>query len=346
MSIMKKSIKRWTFNLILLTALGAMAGCGSTNESTPADMEQTPAAVSPSSTASPAPTATDPYPLKIQVNGTDIIIPSKPERIAALSLDAAEVVLELTDAERVAVVPRSIENPSLAFRTEEGSRIANKIAGATSLDPEQVLSYNADLLIMTKLHDKEKEATDLLEQSGIPIISLESWSTMEALMNNITTIGAAIGEEQQATAIVADIQDRQDKVVSAVANAEKPNVLVVSPLGPGTGPYLLGSSNISYDLVRLAGAEHAADHLELTRTTKATIEQVIKADPDYILLVEWEEGKMDDMDEVTQTPGWSTLQAVQNDRVLRMPARKLLNPTRYSIDTLEEIAHWLHPERF
>ncbi|XID90441.1 ABC transporter substrate-binding protein [Paenibacillaceae bacterium WGS1546] len=346
MNIMKKSIKRWTFHLLLLTVAGAVTGCASSQEPSLSGKEQMPSAVSPGSAASPIPSASPSYPLTVQVNGTDIAIPAKPERIAALSLDAAEVVLELTDAERVAVVPRSIENPSLAFRTEEGSRIANKIAGATSLDPEQVLSYNADLLIMTKLHDKEKEATDLLEQSGIPIISLESWSTMEALMNNITTIGAAIGEEKQATAIVADMKDRQDKVVSAVANAEKPNVLVVSPLGPGTGPYLLGSSNISYNLVRLAGAEHAADGLGLTRTTKATIEQIIKADPDYILLVEWEEGKIDDMDEVTQTPGWSTLQAIQNDRVLRMPARKLLNPTRYSIDTLEEIAHWLHPKRF
>ncbi|QTH40177.1 ABC transporter substrate-binding protein [Cohnella sp. LGH] len=320
MSLIKKSIKLWTLRLLLLTAAAAVTGCGLSQE--------------PSS-----PGKTD------QVNESASAIPSKPERIAALSLDAAEVVLELTDAERVAVVPRSIENPSLAFRTEEGSRVANKIAGATSLDPEQVLSYNADLLIMTKLHDKEKEATELLEQSGIPIISLESWSTMEVLMNNIMTIGAAIGEEKQAADIVAEMKSRQEKVVSAVSEAVRPTVLVVSPLGPGTGPYLLGSSNISYDLVRLAGAAHAADSLGLTRTTKATIEQIIKADPDYILLVEWEKGKNDEMNEVTQTPGWSTLQAVKNKRVLVMPARKLLNPTRYSIDTLEEIAHWLHPER-
>lgn len=342
---MKKSTKRWKTSLLLLLITVAAAGCSS-NES-PSAGEGSPSAkgVSESATSSPL-VASTAYPRTVQVGDSEITISSKPERIAALSLDAAEVVLELTDTERVVVVPRSIDNPSLAFRGDEGSRVANKIAGATSLDPEQVLSYNTDLLIMTKLHDKEKEATDLLEQAGIPIISLTSWSTMDALMANISIIATAIDEEDKGTAIVTDMKARQEKVIAALEGAEKPEVLVVSPLGPGTGPYLLGSSNISYDLVRIAGAEHGADTLGLTRTTKATIEQVIKADPDYILLVEWEEGSVGDMDEVTQTPGWSTLQAVQNGRVLRMPARKLLNPTRYSIDTLEEIAHWLHPERF
>lgn len=119
------------------------------------------------------------------MNSVDITIPKKPERIAAISLDVAEVALELVDPERMAVVPKSIGDSSLAFRTKEAEKVKNKIAGATSLDPEQVLSYNTDLLLMTKLHDKEKEANNILQQSGIPIITLETWSTVEAVMNNI-----------------------------------------------------------------------------------------------------------------------------------------------------------------
>ncbi|GAE05177.1 periplasmic binding protein [Paenibacillus sp. JCM 10914] len=338
MNTTKRSQLHMCLVLILLTII---IGCGAgTSPITHSEAEPTRA--NPASVQD----TLDTYPLNLNVNGTSITIPARPERIAALSLDAAEVVLELTNPERVVVVPKSIENHSLAFRTEEGQQVQHKIAGATSLDPEQILSYEADLLIMTKLHDKEKEATEILEQSGVPIITLESWSTLDAIMNNILTIGTAIGEEEKATSIVEDMKDRLSKINSTLHGVDKPNVLVVSPLGPGTGPYLLGSSNISYDLVRRAGAEHAADNLGLTRATKATIEQVIKADPDNILLIEWQEGITDDIDEIVQTPGWSTLQAVQNERVLHMPARKLLNPNRYTIDTLEELARWLHPGQF
>lgn len=327
--------------MLVLASLTGTAGC-----TAPSQPDKHAAPVNADSGTVAAQREGAAYPLTVEVNGSAVTIPAKPQRIAALSLDAAEVVLELTEPERVAVVPKSMENPSLAYRTEDAGEITHKIAGATSLDPEQVMSYEADLLIMTELHDKEKEASSLLEQSGLPVISLKSWSTLDSVMDNILTIGRAIGEEEKANAIVRDMKERQSKIASALSNAENPTVLVVSPLGPGTGPYLLGTSNISYDLVRLAGAEHAADQLGLTRTSKATIEQIIKADPEYILLIEWQEGNPGDLNEIVQTPGWSTLQAVQHDRILHMPARKLLNPNRYSIDTLEEIARWLHPERF
>ncbi|MED1797389.1 ABC transporter substrate-binding protein [Brevibacillus porteri] len=327
--------KRLTINWMILLTVVWVAGCGS-----PKDQSEQPLIHSTTQSAEQQ------YPITVSVDGKEVTILKKPQRIAALSLDAAEVVLELVEPERMTVVPKSISNRSLAYRTEEGSKVKNKIAGATSLDPEQILSYEADLLIMTKLHDKEKEANTLLQQSGIPIISLESWSTLDAVMANILTIGKATGETSKAEEIVADMRGRAEKVKKAIEGTNQPSVLVVSPLGPGTGPYLMGSTNISYDLVRLAGAKHAADNLGLSRTTKATIEQIIKADPEYILLVEWQEGKVDDMNDIMQAPGWSTLQAVKNEQVKRMPARKLLNPNGYSIDTLEEIARWLHPDRF
>jgi iron complex transport system substrate-binding protein len=333
-------IKRFSIIFTLFTLL-FVTGCGSTK-----GQNEEQANVSLESTPAPTEQNNASYPRVISVNGKDITIPKKPERIAAISLDAADVALELVDPERMVVVPKSSSDSSLAYRTEEAGKVPNKIMGATSLDPEQVLSYNADLLIMTKLHNKEKEVNDILQQSGIPILTLESWKTIEDVMNNITIIGQAVGEDAKAEKIVTEMKIKLEKISKAVEGVNKPSVLVVSPLGPGTGPYLMGSSNISYDIVRLAGAVNAADQIGLTKTTKASIEQIIKADPEYILLIEWQEGKVGDLEEIMQTPGWSTLQAVQNNKVKQMPAKKLLNPNRYNVDHLEEIAKWLHPERF
>ncbi len=286
------------------------------------------------------------FPKTLDVQGEQVTIEKKPERVAALSLDAAEAVLELSGASQLAAIPKSSTNSALAFQAEEAAKVEHQIASATSLDPEEVMSFNSDLLLMTKVHTAEQDADQLLMQAGIPIISLTAWNTMENLWNNYELIGNAIGAEEKAAQVIEDMKAKADHVQMKVDGAKKPSVMVISPLGPGTGPYFIGSSNISYDIVKRAGAEHSADTLGLTRVTKASIEQIIQADPDNIILIQWQEGDTKDLEEVTNTPGWETLQAVKNDRIKLMTVKELFYPNRYNADSLEEIAKWLHPDRY
>src|SRR5699024_11243538 len=50
---------------------------------------------------------------------------------------------------------------------------------------------------------------------------------------------------------------------------------------------IFGPTNISYDLVKLAGATPAADIIEMERSGPAEIEQILKVDPDYIILLDF-----------------------------------------------------------
>ncbi|AZK47875.1 ABC transporter substrate-binding protein [Paenibacillus lentus] len=272
--------------------------------------------------------------------------PDKPMRIAALSLDAAEAVLELTDPLRVAVLTRSAADPDLAFNADKVSEEIIQIAGATSLDPEKIMSYNADLLIMTKGHEQEKEAAQILEQAGVPLISLDIWDTFEKMEANYHVLGQALGEEETAEQITFEINNKLEAAHQAVAGKEQPSVLVISPVGPGTGPFLIGSSNISYDIVSHAGGNHLADELSLTRSAKASMEALLKTDPDYIILLQWRLGDDSDLEELTEAAGWSTLTAVQSNRVHTMSVKQLLYPNRYNADTVIELARLFHPDAF
>lgn len=297
------------------------------------------------------PTAADPekqsaYPKTIMVQGKEVTINSQPKRIAVLSLDAAEAVLEIGGSQHVVAIPKSSTDPALAYRTEEAVQVKHKIASATSLDPEQVLSFEPDLIIMTKVHSAEQDADQLLKQAGIPLISLDPWNTIEQLWTNYELIGKAIGEEERAKQIIDEMKDKVTAVQSALEGVSKPSVLIISPLGPGTGPYIIGKSNISYDIVRRAGGNNSADDLGLTRVTKASMEQIMKADPDYILLIQWKEGDTSDLEAITNTAGWKSLKAVQQGNVKSMTVKQIFYPNRYNVDSLGEIARWLHPERF
>lgn len=287
------------------------------------------------------------YPLTVSTDGKEITIPSKPVRIAALSLDAAEAALELVGAERVSVITKSAADPALAFQSEKAAQVSNQVSSATSLDPERILSYNTDLLLMTKGHDKEKEAEPVLRQAGIPLIALDTWSTFENMWNSYLLLGQAVGEENKAKEIVQQMKDSLESTGKAIAGVQtKPSALVLSPLGPGTGPYLLGSSNISFEIVEKARARHAAKEMGVTRSTKASMEQIMKADPDYIILLQWKAGDSLDVEAITKAAGWSSLKAVQTGNVKTMTVKQMLYPNRYNVDTVAELAEWFHPGQF
>jgi ABC-type Fe3+-hydroxamate transport system substrate-binding protein len=54
------------------------------------------------------------FPRTVTLNGEEITIQEKPQRITAISLDTTEVLVNLVDPERIAVVSQSIENEYLS----------------------------------------------------------------------------------------------------------------------------------------------------------------------------------------------------------------------------------------
>lgn len=314
-------------SLFALTACSGTSGQSQTASESKSDKETTSSA----------------FPKTVKSGDQSVQIEKKPERILAISHDAAEAVLELTDSSRVVSIPRTMENPFLAHNSEKAKEIPNQFAGASSLDPEKILSFKPDVLFLTNLHAQEKDADGLLKQAGIPMITFGPWSTADQIANNYMTIGSAIGEEERARELVTQMKDKVKKMEEAAAQKkEKPSLLVIAPVGPNTGPYLLGKSDISYDLIRLSGASAAIDTIGLERTSPATIEQVMKADPDYMLMAAWNDHAEEDFKKLMETPGWNTLKAVKNNRTKIMEAKHVLFPSLHITEAIEEISKWMH----
>lgn len=78
----------------------------------------------------------------------------------------------------------------------------------------------------------------------------------------------------------------------------------------------------------------------------ASIEQVIKVDPEYILLTDWDGEGESVFESLMEDPGWSTLQAVQKEQIKMIDAKYVITPNLYAADGIEKIARWLYPERF
>lgn len=287
------------------------------------------------------------FPVTVELGDVQVTVESQPQRIVAISLDTADAVLELTDSANVIAAADSIENGRLAFQVEKGSKVAHKLRFSDSQDPEKILSFDPDLILLTKQHEGEMDAEKILMQSGIPLVSFQPWNTLDDIGENVLAIGKLIGEERKAEALVEAMQAKVRNVRQAVADMDsRRSVLVISPVGTNTGPFILGSDSLAAELLRAAGTVPAVEQIGLDKTLPASVEQVIKMDPDYIVLTDWDGEGERVFTELMDTPGWNTLQAVQNDRVKLIDAKYVITSNIHVAEGIKEIARWVYPERF
>lgn len=323
-------------NLIIMSLLAIIISGCSTNEETEvnndneADQEENEAE------------ATDAFPVSIEIDGEATEINEKPENILPLSLDVAEIVLELVPPEKIAAITNGIDDPYLSTQAEAGEGIEDRIGSAVNIDPEEIISYDTDLLLLTKMHGQEEDADKVLTQLDIPILSFETMTTVDQFMENTELIGTALGEEAKAAEVISDMEAGITDIQNKIPEDESPSVLVLSEVGPGTGPFMLGPSNISYDLLNLAGATPAVDSVDLEGSTPASIEQILKMDPDYVFLLDFVGTGEDAFSDLMDDPGWNTLEAVEDERVKVVEAKYLMNPNVENVEGLEMIVDWIY----
>lgn len=282
------------------------------------------------------------FPVTIKLDGKEVTVAEEPENILPLSLEVAEIVLELVDVDRIPAATNGIDDPLLSTHADISVEIPNRIGAAINIDPEEIISHETDLLLLTKMYGEQEDAEKTLEKLGTPMISFDTMVTFDQFMDAMKVIGEAVGESEKAEGILTSMQEEIASIQESIPEEEEPSLLILSEVGGDMGPLMMGPTNISYDLTQLVGAVPAVDSIHLERSTPAAIEQVLKMDPDYILLIDFfgkgEEGFADLMDD----PGWSTLSAVKEERLNIMEAKYIINPNVSNIEGMQMMADWLY----
>ena len=285
---------------------------------------------------------TDSFPVTVQIDDEEITIEEKPSRIFPLSLEVAEIVLDLVEPEKIVAATNGIDDPLLSTKVDVAEKIEGRIGAQVNIDPEEIISYDTDLLLLTKMFGEQEEAENTLKQLDTPILSFDSIVTTEQYLDVTRTIGKAVGEESKAEELIASIEEKINSLQQQIPEEESPSVLILSEIGGDLGPFMMGPTNISYDLLKLAGATPAVDTIELERSAPASIEQVLKTDPDYILLVDFFGKGEEGFNELMNDPGWNTLKAVEEGNIKLIEAKYIVNPNSKNVDGLEMLIDWFY----
>jgi iron complex transport system substrate-binding protein len=309
-----------------------VAAC-STPESTPT---LPPATELPEPTAAPtvAPPTVTPassFPLTVTDGvGNQVTIESEPERIISLAPSHTETLYALGLGERVVGVTEFCNYPP------ETAEIA-KVGGFSGVDLEQIVGLDPDLVLATTMH--MGDVVPALQEHGITVFVVAPTTILDVL-EAIGAIGQITGREEEAEALIADMQERIDAVQQAVKDAPRPTVFW--ELGPEL--YTVGPGSFVSDLIAMAGGENVADDAD-SPWPQLSVEAIILKDPDVLVLADHNYGETAEM--VKERPGWEEISAVRDGRVIEITNDDIVSrPGPRIVDGLEFLAQALHPDLF
>ncbi|MGO2097687.1 MAG: ABC transporter substrate-binding protein [Candidatus Microbacterium stercoravium] len=287
------------------------------------------------------------FPVEIDEPGAAeaVVIEEEPNRIAVLSPDAAIALHEIGATERVIAIPDAATSATLNPHAEQMADVEHVIGGHTSPEPEQVLAWDPDLVVITARHTGEQDASERLSAAGVPVLTLmNGWSTSDAVAENIEILGRATGLSDAADALadeivggVADIRER------AEGAGEQPTVAILS--NQAQTPFINAGSSLVADIVANGGGASAAAQIGIDKTMPVQPEQLVAMDPDCIMLVDVTGKGEASFDELLAHPAIAALPAVADDRVALFPGRQMYGLAgREVVSASERVLEWLHPD--
>lgn len=280
--------------------------------------------------AAPAPTAaTGAATVEVRDDvGRTVKVPAAPRRIVSVAPSNTEMVYLLGLESRLVGVDESSDFPAAATQRP-------KIGQYFKPSLEKIVELNPDLVLATGLH--EKTLVPDLEKRGIPTLVLAA-KDLPGVVENVRLL-ARLGDSPTGAGAADALGARMKKVQDAVAGAtEKPRVFVeISP-----DLYTAGPGSFIHDILARAGATNVAESTGMA-FPQLNAEAVVKANPQFILLVDGPAGVTPDS--VKARAGWSAIDAVARGRVILLDPDVASRPGPRAFDALEQVAKIVHPDR-
>ena len=186
---------------------------------------------------------------------------------------------------------------------------------------EQIIALEPQVVIMAKMAQTEEQVA-ALEEAGIRVVVSDA-QDIEGVYTAIRLIGALVGRNDEAEAMVADMQSTFADIAAKSENTGKTVYFEVSPLQWGL--WTAGKGTFMDELATMCGLTNAFADVE--GWAEISEEQVLERDPDYIVTISMYYGEgPTPVEEIKSRTGWDTLKAVQNDAIFNADSNEVSRP--------------------
>ena len=186
---------------------------------------------------------------------------------------------------------------------------------------EQIIALEPQVVVMAKMAQTEEQVA-ALEKAGIRVVVSDA-QDIEGVYTAIRLIGALVGRNDEAEAMVADMQSTFAAIAAKSENTGKTVYFEVSPLQWGL--WTAGKGTFMDELATMCGLTNAFADVE--GWAEISEEQVLERDPDYIVTISMYYGEgPTPVEEIKSRAGWDALKAVQNDAIFNADSNEVSRP--------------------
>lgn len=264
-----------------------------------------------------------------------------PERIVSLAPSCTEILFALGLGDKVVGVDEFSDYPlEVQERVEAGN--LTTVGSFSEISMELVVGLEPDLILATG--GVQRVVVESLEGLDQPVVVLYP-ERFDGVLADISLVGKATGQIDEAEALVADMQKRAQEIADKTQGALRPRVYVEYYFNGGYWSFASGS--YTDELIYMAGGVNVFSGVAGGHISTST-EEVLMTNPEIIII---SKGTMATAcgltpERIKERPGWNEIYAVQNDQIYEIDEPILALPIPRLIEGLEELAKVIHPELF
>ena len=246
--------------------------------------------------------------------GREVTLHEPVTRVVALSAADCEILCALGCEEMLVGRGAYCEYPASILQVPV-------VQSGAETNLEEILALAPQVVLMSDMA-QAKEQVDMLESMGIHVV-VSDGNSIEDVYEMIAMIGALVGREETAQALVADMQATFADIAAKAGNTGKTVYFEVSPLQYGL--WTAGRNTFMDELATICGLTNI--FADVDGWGAVSEEQVLARDPDYIVTITMYFGEgPTPVEEILARSGWQGVKAVEAGAILNADSNTLSVP--------------------
>ena len=277
------------------------------------------------------------------IQGTQVRIPHKPQRILTLSMSTDEVVLGLVKPERMAGVNAMLDDPVSSNVVELGRQVATKVRNPSV---EEIAAMQPDLVIVPDWGDISRVQS--LRDLGIPVVVCKGAKNLQEIQETVELIAAAVGEPQRGTILLQKMDEKLawiEQRLPQLPEQQRPSVVLISLMKT------YGGRGCSFDeACHYAGVVNGMAAAGIEDGQAMSKEKLVAINPDVLFLPTYNDHGQYDIGkfrtEYLSDPSLQGLKAVQQGNLREPFEGYIYNCSQDFVLGVQEIAYRVYGDAF